>query len=94
MNTLGRRLADGAKRITLFHEDYDVNAEVVQIHGFSGHADQTDLLRMLTPLKGDTRRIFLVHGEPDQSSALDEKLRGAGFADVTIAQRDQRVALS
>jgi len=92
-NTLGRRLADGARRITLFHEEYEVRAEVVQIHGFSGHADQADLLRTLTPLVGTARRVVLVHGEPEQSGVLAEKLRAAGFADVVIGRRGQHLSL-
>ncbi len=92
-HTLGRRIADGAKKIHLFHEDYVVQAEVVQIHGFSGHADQNDLLEMLQPRAGKTKRLFLVHGEPEQSEVLAEKLREIGFADVTVAERGQRTEL-
>jgi len=93
MHTLGRRLADGAREIRLFHEEYQVQAEVTQIHGFSGHADQTDLLRMLEPRAEGTKRLFLVHGEPEQSSVLAEKLRETGFRDVVIAKRGQQMEL-
>lgn len=93
VNTLGRRLADGAKQITLFHEKLPVNAEVVQIHGFSGHADRNDLLRLLEPHKDQYKNVFLVHGEPDQSMSLKAKLDEIGFANVVVAQRDQRTEL-
>lgn len=86
-HTLGRRLADGAKEIRLFHEEYEVKAEVHQIHGFSGHADQADLLRMLKPIAGRVESIFLVHGEPDQSTVLRDRLGEMGFADARIATR-------
>ncbi|MFO0837079.1 MAG: MBL fold metallo-hydrolase [Phycisphaerae bacterium] len=92
-NTLGRRLAEGVKAINLFHETYQVRARVEQIHGFSAHADQSDLLRMLRPIKNDAKRVFLVHGEEDQADTLAGKLRGEGFASVERAQRGQRVAL-
>lgn len=92
-HTLGRRLAEGAKRIVLFHEQYDVQAEVQQIHGFSGHADQAELLRLLQPQVGHTQRILLVHGEPDQAQIFAEKLREAGFPEVIVGQRGQRVTL-
>ena len=94
MHTLGRRLADGAKRIKLFHEEYEVRAEVVQIHGFSGHADQGDLLDLLKPRVEKTKRIFLVHGEPEQSEVLAEKLREIGFREVVVARRDERFQLA
>ena len=92
-HTLGRRLAEGAKKITLFHEEYEVRAEVAQIHGFSGHADQADLLKLLTPRVKTTKRVFLVHGEPEQAEVFAEKLREIGFPEVVIAERDQAYKL-
>lgn len=92
-NTLGRRLADGVKKVNIFHESYDVRAEVVQIHGFSGHADQSDLMRMLLPLRDSARRVYLVHGEPDQSDALAAKLRESRFPSVECPSMGERVEL-
>jgi len=92
-HTLGRRLADGADKVRLFHEELPVRAEVVQLHGFSGHADQADLLRLLEPHAAAVERLFLVHGEEDQSAALAEKLRPLGFASVEVAQRGLRAGV-
>ncbi len=92
-NTLGRRIADGVKRITLFHEEFDVKAEVAQIHGFSGHADQRELLALLAPRAATARRLLLVHGEPEQTTALADKARGLGVREVVIGVRGQHVAL-
>ncbi len=92
-NTLGRKLVEGAQKITLFHETLPVRAEVVQIHGFSGHADQRDLLEKLTPLADANRRVFLVHGEEEQSETLAGLLTQRGFAQVTIPQRGHRVEI-
>jgi metallo-beta-lactamase family protein len=91
--TLGRRLADGARKVTLFHEEREVRAEVIQLHGFSGHADQNELLGALAPLRDSTQRLFLVHAETSQSEVLAEKLRAAGFRSVTIAKRGERATL-
>lgn len=90
-HTLGRKILDGAKEIRLFHEDYPVRAEIAQLHGFSGHADQNDLLNMLTPLKGKVGQTFLVHGEPDASGELKRKLDGLEFGEVTVAQRGMEI---
>lgn len=92
-NTLGRRIADGARKIWLFHEEFEVRAEVEQIHGFSGHADQTELLDMLSPRVEGTKRLCLVHGEPDQAEVLADKARELGFADVLVARRGQHLEL-
>jgi metallo-beta-lactamase family protein len=93
MHTLGRRLVDGEDEIRIFQEKYDVKAEIVQIHGFSGHADCDDLMELLTPRAHRAKRVFLVHGEEDQSGPFADRLRDAGFADVVIAERDQRYEL-
>ncbi len=93
VDTLGRRLIDGAKRITLFHEEYEVRAEIVQLHGFSGHADQKELLSLLGPRARTTDRLFLVHGEPDQADAFTQKVKQAGFKHVLAPQRGQHVEL-
>ena len=92
-HTLGRRLADGAKSINLFHQKFRVRAEVVQIHGFSAHADQADLLRLITARRAEVERVFLVHGEPEQSEVLADKLRASGLPQVELGQRGQRVEL-
>ena len=62
--------------MNIFHKSYRVKAEVVQIHGFSGHADQADLLRMLAPLKATAERVYLVHGESEQSETPLADSRG------------------
>lgn len=92
-NTLGRKIADGAQKITLFHEEYDVRAEVAEIHGFSGHADQRELLEWLAPQARDARRLCLVHGEEDQADQLADRARPLGFADVVVPRRGQRIGL-
>ncbi len=93
VNTLGRKLEEGARRIMLFHEEFAVRAEVRQIHGFSGHADQADLLRLLGPRANGTRTLYLVHGEPDQTQALAGRLRDAGFGRVVLAEAGQKYRL-
>ncbi len=92
-HTLGRKLVDGARVITLFHEEFEVRAEVHQLHGFSGHADQRDLLRLLAPRAADAERVILVHGEPDQTVALADKLREAGFPSVLMGRRGMQMGL-
>ncbi len=84
---------EGAKEINLFHESYKVNADIEHIHGFSAHADQADLLKMLTPTGGRyPKKVFLVHGEEDESEALTTKLRDLGYPEVTLAEPGMKVS--
>lgn len=79
-HTLGRRLAEGQKRVNIFGEEHAVKAEVASLDGLSAHAGQPFLLEYAGALKGRAKRIFLVHGEPEPAAALQEKLEAEGFA--------------
>lgn len=63
--TLGRRILDGLKDVTLFGEQIRVNAEIYNLEGFSGHADRDGLLAWLSGFKKEPKHIFLVHGEQE-----------------------------
>jgi metallo-beta-lactamase family protein len=62
--TLGRRLLEGAESVNLFGEEVMVNAEIVNLEGFSGHADRDGLASWLAGFTTDPQ-VFLVHGEDD-----------------------------
>ena len=61
--TLGRSLVEGAKEVRLFNEPILVQAEIHNLEGFSGHADQAGLLDWLGGFQVKPKEIFLVHGE-------------------------------
>ena len=63
--TLGRYLLDGAQSVKLFGEEINVKAEICNLEGFSGHADQEGLLSWLRGFQIPPKDIFLVHGEPE-----------------------------
>jgi metallo-beta-lactamase family protein len=61
-----------------------VRAEIASLDELSAHADQGELIRWIEPLVPSLRRVFLVHGEPEQSRTLAELLRSAYNLDVAI----------
>lgn len=63
VGTLGRRLIEGEKEVTLFGEKIQVQAEIVSLQGVSGHADRNGLLNWLGGLKQAPKKVFVVHGE-------------------------------
>ena len=67
--TLGRALIEGAKEVKLFGETVMVAAEIHNLEGFSGHADQNGLLDWLGGFQKIPKQIFLVHGE--EQSKID-----------------------
>lgn len=76
--TLGRLLVEGVKEVTLFGEEIQVNAEIYNLEGFSGHADRDGLLMWLGGFQKEPKHIFLVHGEPeskeDFARTVEQKL--------------------
>ena len=68
--TLGRLLLDGKKDITLFGEVIHVEAEIYNLEGFSGHADQNGLLTWISGFQVRPSQVFLVHGEEDAKLEL------------------------
>ncbi|MCJ7776875.1 MAG: MBL fold metallo-hydrolase [Sedimentisphaerales bacterium] len=72
--TLGRQIVDGQKNVRILGQNYPVRAKVVQVSGFSAHADKEELLNWLTGLKKPPRRLFVVHGEPQSAQHFAEEV--------------------
>nr|WP_272879091.1 MBL fold metallo-hydrolase RNA specificity domain-containing protein [Clostridium sp. Cult2] len=68
--TLGRIILNGAKKVKILGEEVAVKAEVYDLEGFSGHADQTMLIDWIRKFKMKPEKIFVVHGEEKSSNTL------------------------
>lgn len=68
--TLGRRLVDGHRQVTIFGERIAVKAKIHLLGGFSAHAGRTGLLEWLAPAATHTPRLFLTHGEDGPRRSL------------------------
>jgi len=73
--TLGWKLRQGFQRVNIFGESFEVKAKVEALDSFSGHADRSELLEYFKKTGGPKKRVWLVHGEPDQSGPMHETLR-------------------
>ena len=76
-NSLGRRILDGAKEVSIFGEKVPVNCRVKAIGGYSAHADQEMLLRWIASanLKAKLKKAFIVQGEEESAQALADKVK-------------------
>jgi len=91
-HTLGRRILDlGTSQsrknrqksppiIPILGKEYPLKARVVELGGFSAHADQAELLDFIRRSELKIRKIALVHGEKDQMSALKKILTRRGYS--------------
>ena len=73
--TLGRAILEGADSVKLFGEEIEVCAEICQLNGVSGHADNNGLLRWVRSFSPQPRRVFVVHGESSVCDLFAMRLR-------------------
>lgn len=83
--TLGRMLVEGAKEVKLFGEPIMVGAEIYNLEGFSGHADQKGLLDWLGGFQKEPKHIFLVHGETQSKIDFAAKVKEVfGYEPIVV----------
>jgi metallo-beta-lactamase family protein len=91
--TLGRYILDGAKSVRIHGQPRTVRAKVVQIHGFSAHADRDELLKWLSKLSVNPKRVFVTHGEVKAAERFAEFLREKTGFETTVPSYNTRVRL-
>ncbi len=88
--TLGRQIVNGEKQVRILGQNYPVKARVVQVSGFSAHADRDELLKWLMGFKKPPKRLFVVHGEPESSQHFAESVsRQTGWKVSVPAYQDE-----
>ncbi len=91
-HTLGRRLAEQRSRVKIWGVERNLYARVEVMNSFSAHADRNDLLEFARRSGQGTRKLLLVHGEPEAQRPLAEELSRQGFR-VKIPVRGEVVTL-
>ena len=88
--TRGRALGDGAAEIKIHGSYIPVRAEVVNIRGFSAHADAGQLVDWLRDVP-EPRTAFVVHGEPASAQTLASRLRTELGWTAVVPRFEERV---
>lgn len=83
-DTLGRKLVEKWSEVRIFGEPMRVRAEIASLDELSAHADQHELLEWVRPLAPSLRRVFLVHGEPEQAATFARLLHKTFNLEVTV----------
>ena len=84
--TLGYGIVNGAEKVKIFGEEIAVNARIEYIEGYSGHADQEGLMNFIYSFIKKPKHIFIVHGEPESQSILQEKIEKETGIGATIPE--------
>jgi metallo-beta-lactamase family protein len=72
--TLGRRIMDGEKEVTIMGMRIPVRAKVVSLTSYSAHADQPRLLSWIRPMRKTLKAVFVIQGEEESSRVLQSKI--------------------
>ena len=93
-DTLGRKLVEKWGEVRIFGEPMRVRAEVASLDELSGHADQSELLEWIKPMTETLKRVFLVHGEPQQAQTLAKLLQSQLGLDAVCPAPGQSYEIS
>lgn len=91
--TRGRTILEGKPEVKIHGHQVPIRAKIENISGFSAHADYNEILAWLIGFNRPPSKTFIVHGEPDASTALAEKIRGKLRWDVVIPEFNEAVEL-
>ena len=73
--TMGRNLIDGVKKVKIMGETIHVAAQIVNMTGFSAHADKDQLIDWYKKMPQKPKIFFVTHGEFDAASELSKALQ-------------------
>ena len=91
--TRGEIIKSGAKSVRIFSQEVPIRAQVAALEQFSDHADTAELLAWLKTFKRRPQSTFLVHGEPQAASRLQQAISSGLGWKVNVAQWLEKVPL-
>ena len=92
--TRGAALADGAKTLRMFGREFRIDAEIVQLKAFSGHADADEILRWMQAAGQAPRMTYLTHGEPSAADTMRQRVTHELGWPARVPEHLERINLS
>jgi len=88
--TLGRNILERPEEVRILGKNCKVQARIEKINGFSGHADQKELLRWVSGIQPAPAKIFIVHAEKSNGQAFARILQEKTKSEIIIPRyRDE-----
>lgn len=92
--SLGGRLMNGDKEVSIFGIQHEVHAEIGSIRSMSAHGDYEDMSQWLACQDpSQVRKLFLVHGEYEVQQDFKRRLIKKGYTDVEIPEQHYEIGL-
>ncbi len=83
-DTLGQQIVSGAREVRILGQKHRVKAQIVQMGGFSAHADRNGLLRWLSGFEKAPSHVFVTHGESQSALSFAELVRTTKRWEVSV----------
>lgn len=93
--TLGRKILDGQKEVSIFGQMVPVNCQVRAIGGYSAHADQNMLTEWTksAAIGGKLKNVFIVQGEEESADALADRIKKDIGVPTTVPSQNESFEL-
>ena len=87
-STLGARLLNGEKEVSIHGNIYRVKADIQKIDSYSGHGDYREMIEFLSCQdKSALQKTFIVHGEYETQQKYASFLKEQGYKNIEIPAR-------
>jgi metallo-beta-lactamase family protein len=90
--TLGRIIADGARRVRISGREIAVRAQIRRIDSYSAHADRGELIEWIRARQPINGSLFITHGENGAIAGLQEGIERE-VQSIIVPQIGERYAL-
>ena len=90
--TRGATLASGQRKLRIFGKERRIEAEVVQLETFSGHADADEILSWMSA-GPPPRMTYLTHGEPEAADTLRRRVAHELGRNVRVPEHLETIRL-
>lgn len=78
-DTIGGHILGGKRNICILKEELEINCNIYNLQGLSGHADKNSLEKWVCNFKSKPKKIFLVHGSEKALCELKDNLEKKKF---------------
>ena len=85
--SIGRQLADGAKKLQIHKHTYKVKAHIEKIYGYSAHKDSDHLVEFVSTAEEGIKKVFVAMGEPGASMHLAQRLNDELTVTAVVPER-------
>jgi metallo-beta-lactamase family protein len=91
--TRGAHLVEGAAEVKIHGQWFAVRAQISQIDTWSAHADGDEIMAWLQTARHAPRQVYLVHGDPDATDTLRQRIEEQLHWPVQVPEHLQTVEL-